>query len=291
MSLPYPVREGLAGFRRAPFAAFASTSAMVVALVLIGVFLFLTLQGQAVAQYLRQRVGEMEVFLAPGTDSVAARVLTARAGTYPGVADARLVPDREARREYEETFGEPVDAGVLPVTIRLRLNESHANLDSLRGLDRRLRTFRDVEDVVYDTGLIGRVGRNLRLLQTGGLLVVVLVVAAALFLVANTIRLTIYARRLVIRTMKLVGATDRFIRLPFLVEGIVQGLVAGVVAMLVLWALFALVTAAWADGVVLHDRPVGRWLPLVSALVLGLVLGWGGTLVALRRFIRRVALH
>lgn len=288
MALPYVVREGLANFRRAPFAAFAATSAMVVALVLIGVFVFLSLYLNAVSAYASERLGEVEVYLEPGVDSLSARALTARSATLTGVVDARFIPEAEARADFQRTFAESVEEGVLPASIRLRVKPEYAVADSLTRLAGRLSGYRGVDEVVYDRGLAGRVQGYLRLLHTAGLAIVLLVVGAALFLVANTIRLTVYARRLLIRTMKLVGATDGFIRQPFLVEGMVQGLIAGVVAALVLWAMLAGVQT-W--GLDLFTNRLYNTLPLVISLVLGLFIGWIGTYVALRRFIRNVALH
>lgn len=288
MTLPYVVREGLANFRRAPFAAFASTSAMVVSLVLIGVFVFLSLYLRVVSEYVGERLGEVEMYLDPGIDSLAARALTARAATLTGVVDARFVSEAEAQQTFERDYGERLERGVLPASVRLRLKPQYAHPDSLRRLSNRLEGYRGVDEVRYDEDLVGKVQRNLDLLYTAGLGIVLLVVAAALFLVANTIRLTIYARRLLIRTMKLVGATDAFIRRPFLVEGLAQGLIAGVVAALVLGLLLSGVQAA---GLTFFSNRLYNTLPMVLSLFLGLFIGWMGTYLALRRFIRHVALH
>jgi len=292
--LPYAIREGLAGFRRAPFAAFAATSAMVVALVLIGVFLFVLIEGARVTQYLRDRIGTMEVFLDGEADSLQAVVLTSRLGVQPEVLSVQYISPEQAQREFTQDFGQ--DAALfgenfLPPSIRVTVRPAYANPDSMAHLATRIRPMRGVDDVVYDRGLLARVQSNLALLRTGGLLVVIFVVLGALFLVANTIRLTIYARRLLIRTMKLVGATDRFIQQPFLVEGLVQGLAAGLVAMLVLWGLGGLAKSALPPTVFAGRSAFMASLPLIAALVLGLLIGWAGTYAALRRFIRRVALH
>lgn len=261
---------------------------MVVSLVLIGVFVFLSLYLRTVSDYVGNRLGEVEVYLDPGLDSLSARALAARSATLPGVVNARFISEAEARVEFQQEFGESVEEGVLPTSIRLRLNPEYANPDSLQRLASRLQGYRGVDEVEYDEDFVGKVQRNLRLLNTAGLGIVLLVVSAALFLVANTIRLTVYARRLLIRTMKLVGATDRFIRRPFLVEGMVQGGIAGVVAALVLGALLAGVQT-WSPT--LFTNRLYNMLPLAVALVLGLFLGWIGTYIALRRFIRNVALH
>lgn len=295
MPLPYPIREGLAGFRRAPFAAFAATSAMVVALVLIGLFAFLTLEGQRVTRWLRERVGEMELYLEEGTGIAASQALTARAGLTPGITTATYVSTAEAREVFAEEFGEDArlfDDDFLPASIRVRVAEAYANPDSLARLEARFKAYRGVEDVGYDADLLVRVQGNLRLLRLGGFALVLFVVVGALFLVANTIRLTIYARRLLIRTMKLVGATDSFIRRPFVVEGLVQGLVAGLVSAGVLWGVLGLIRSVLPVELAASGQSAFvTLLPALLALGLGLAIGWGGTLFAVRRFIRRVALH
>lgn len=290
MSLAYSVREGLSGFKRAPFAAFASTSALVVALVLIGVFAFMAYEYQVVVRYLRERVGEVELFLDPVTDAQA-RVLTARVAGYPGVANVRYISVEEAYRTFVEEFGEGAqlyeEGDFLPASIRVTVDSDMANADSLNVLAAEFETWRYVDDASFDEDLLVQVQQNLRLVSVVGLTLGTLVVLAALFLVANTIRLTVYARRLLIRTMKLVGATDAFVRRPFLIEGLVQGAVAGVVAALLLWGLYVVTPDVLKLGV---EGP-GAWILPAAVVGAGLLIGWLGSALAVRRFIRRVALN
>ncbi len=294
MPLPYAVREGLAGFRRAPLAAFAATAAMAVALVLVGVFAAVVATGSQVTSYLEARIGTAEVYLRDDADSLAARVLVARFGAQAGVVATEHVTRAEAARAFAEAFGDDArlfDDTFLPASIRVTFAPAYAREDSMARFAALAKSQAGVDDVVYDAGLFGRVQRNLALVRRIGAAICALVVLAALFLVANTIRLTIYARRLVIRTMKLVGATDAFVRRPFLVEGLVQGLAAGLLAALVLAGLAAAVRAALPSDVFGPEGAVWLgWVPL-GAVALGLGLGGLTTAVTLRRFIRRVALH
>lgn len=289
MSFAYTFREGIAGFRRAPFAAFASTSALVVALVLIGVVAFVTYEYQVVVEYLRERVGEMEVFLAP-VGEAEAQVLTVRIAAMPGVAGVTYISQEEARRVFAEDFGEEAalfDADeFLPASIRVRVAARYAERDSLRTLKSRFEAIPKVEEVFFDEDLLVRVTQNLRVVSLIGIVLASLVVLAALFLVSNTIRLTVYARRLLIRTMKLVGATDAFIQRPFVIEGLLQGLVAGLVAGALLWGLYLVVPAQFKLLSSLASLATAGGIVLV-----GIVIGWLGSLLAVRRFVRRVALH
>jgi cell division transport system permease protein len=132
------------------------------------------------------------------------------------------------------------------------------------------------------------VAQNRQLINAVGIALGSIVILAAVFLVANTIRLTIYARRLLIRTMKLVGATDQFVRRPFLVEGIIQGFFGGTIAGAAVWGLYR-VFLQQIDQVPLS---LHAELVLFGSLVGGgILLGWIGSYFAARRFIQNIELH
>ncbi len=293
MSLTYSIREGLAGLRRARFATVAATSAMTVALVLIGVFAAVGYHAHQVTDWLRQRVGEIEIFLEDEVDENIARALYARVQAIPGVAEARYISREEARQIFLEEFGQEgevfLDEPFLPASIRVRFEPTMAAPDTLARLVEWLATWNHVDEVVFNQPLLIKVQQNLRLITLVGLALGLLVVLAGVFLVANTIRLTVYARRLLIRTMKLVGATDRFIRQPFVIEGMAQGLIAGLLAAGII-ALAYQVGASYLPQLADHQ---GLFLPgLLAGIVLtGILLGWFGATWAARRFIRRVSLH
>lgn len=297
MPLPYTVREGLAGFRRAGLATATSVVALALALALIGLFGLLGWQWQQVSRMLRERASEAEVFLKP-VDETAARRVGERLRELPGVDSLRYVSHAEAARVFRESFGEGADLyedqQFLPASYRVRLGGAYATPDSLAALAAHVRGWTPVDDVVYDETSVQAVERNRRAFSLVGAAVALLVVLAALLLVGNTVRLSIYARRMLIRTMKLVGATNGFIRRPFLVEGMAQGLVAGVAASLLLWGFYTLLlrwlgradvsqsALAWPGG-----SPLVALLGLVG---LGMLLGWLASWVAVRQFIRRVSL-
>lgn len=293
MPLSYTLREGLAGFREARFATFASTSSMTVALILIGMFGLAAYKAQEVSDWLRQRVGEMEVFLVEDVSEAAAEQLHERVRAVPGVAEAEYVSREEAQEIFHEEFGEGAeiffDEPFLPASIRVRVEPDYADSDSLEQFAGQFEAWDGVDEAVFNQPLLVKVQRNLELLATAGLVLGGLVVMASIFLVANTIRLTIYARRLLIRTMKLVGATDAFVRRPFVVEGIMQGLIAGLIAGGVLWGGYELAVRQMPQ-LRLPDPWAGPVLPL-GLMVFGIVLGWLGSYFAVRRFIRNVALH
>ncbi len=290
--IPYSVREGLKGLRRASFSTVASTSAMAVALVLIGMFAIVTYQANTVSTWLRQRVGELELCMDDIDDTIA-RALHARAGVVPGVSSAEYISQTEAEEIFRREFGEEADVffdeRFLPASIKVLVEPDYANADSLASLALEFSSWNRVDDVVFNQPLLIKVQQNLKLITLLGLSLGALVVFASIFLVGNTIRLTIYARRLLIRTMKLVGATDNFVRQPFLIEGMVQGIISGVVAVLVLLGLYGLMQDYIPQ---MSSISLGTGITLALAQILfGALLGWAGSFFAVRRFIRTVSLH
>jgi len=290
--LPYFIREGLANFGRAKFAAFASTSAITVALVLIGIFGVVGYEAQVVSNMLREQAGEMEVFIEDDASAADQEALQARIETLPGVAQTDYVSHEEAARIFREEFGEEAslfeDPTFLPASVRIEVAPEHANPDSMSQMATVIGEWETVDEVVFNRDLLVQVAQNRRLISAVGAALGGIVVLASIFLVANTIRLTIYARRLLIRTMKLVGATDRFVRRPFLVEGVLQGLIGGGVASGLVWGGYRVFLHQMDQG----PMPFSLRLSLIGGLIgAGVLLGWLGSYFAARRFIQNIELH
>ncbi len=282
----------MAGFQRAKFAFVASISATAVALVLIGVFGLLMVKAQQVTSWMKQRVGEIEIFL-QDVDESTARATAARVALYPGVDETDYITKEQAQEVFRQEFGEGaelfLDDSFLPASVKVRVDSDYANPDSLQSLVEEFSSWNRVDEVVFNQPLLLKVQQNLRLFTLSGLALGAIVIAAALFLVGNTIRLTIYARRLLIRTMKLVGATDPFIQQPFIVEGVMQGGIAGAGASVLIWLLYSGL-ASYLPQLEGSDTLL---LVLLSfgLVALGILLGWLASFFAVQRFIKQVALH
>jgi cell division transport system permease protein len=144
-----------------------------------------------------------------------------------------------------------------------------------------------VQEVQYSEEWLDRLEGLIYVLKVAGFIISGFLCLAVLFITTNTIKLTIYSRRDEVEILKLVGATDRFVKMPFLIEGAIQGLVGGVIALSALFLLFMLFSL---DKVHIIGLPVLEvvFLPmtyLASILLLGLILGLVGSLIAVGRFI------
>ncbi len=265
---------------------------MAVALVLIGLFAILSYQARQVSEWLRERAGELEVYLDEDIEIERARSLHERASATFGVANADYISPEEATKIFQDEFGEGADIffdePFLPSSIRIRVESDYTNPDSLNAMIAEFKSWNRVDEVVFNEPVLAKVHQNLNMLNSTGLVLGIIVVLAAVFLVANTIRLTIYARRLLIRTMKLVGATDTFIRRPFIVEGVLQGLIAGILASGLVVGVYSLLSTYLPQ---LSLSTFLTVLLVVGVTLAGAGLGWVGSAFAVRRFIKNVQLH
>lgn len=290
----YALREALAGFRRARFAALAATSALAVALVVIGVCAVVGLRAHEVRTALLEQLAEAEAFLHDDVTEERGAALREAALELPGVASATYVSRDSAEARFLAEFG--TDGGAflegpfLPASLRIQMASTSADADSLEAAVATVAAWPEVEDVAYDRDLLARVQAGTRWLLASGLGLGGFIAITALFLVGNTIRLTVYARRLLIRTMKLVGATDRFVRRPFVLEGVLQGLIAGAFSGAAVWAAYAYGVRRFPQFLTV-DAP---WMvpALAGVLVVaGMLLGYLAAHFAARRFIRTISLH
>lgn len=294
MNIPYTLREGIASFQRAKFSTFASTSAIVVTLALIGAFGLLGYHAEGVTNWLKREVGEIEVFLTDAGEE-RAPIIETQLSQHPAVDSVAFISRQQAETIFKEEFGEEgnifLDEAFLPASIKVHVKPQFATVDQLSDLVNFAYEQPGVEEVIFNKPLLARVQQNLRAFTLIAVTIAVVVILASLFLVSNTIRLSIYARRLLIRTMKLVGATDAFIQRPFLVEGMIQGLIGGAIASVIV----IMMNSFLLDYISLLE--IRRWpggTPVVSVLLLlaiGMFIGWLGSRVATRRFIKKVPLH
>ena len=145
------------------------------------------------------------------------------------------------------------------------------------------------EDVTYDGGIAQTLTRVRGVvLGVGGVIIVALLIVS-LFIISNTIKLTVYSRRLEIYIMKSVGATDGFVRFPFVVEGVILGVVAGLLGYNLLYLLYSQLVYNFSTGVLWSLVPFGElWLPLLFGFLGGgILVGVGGSAISMSRYLKQ----
>jgi cell division transport system permease protein len=211
---------------------------------------------------------------------------------YPEVNESAYVSKEEALERFRETFAEQPDiagsisSDVLPASIEIQLNNSS---DSSAVADRlRAEGFQD-DEIRYPQQTVDRLNQITGYLIWGLRGATALFFVASVLLIFNTIRLSIFARRKEIEVMKLVGASDSFVRTPFVLEGLVQGLIGALpAALLVVWmnSLFV----GWAQENLpffpISSGAVNALIILLFLLFVGALVGVAGSFFSVRRFLK-----
>ena len=220
-----------------------------------------------------------------------ARSLEEQLLAIPNVTAARYITREEALEAYtEENPEEELFRDLDPGIFRDRYALTIANLEQISITARRVERVPGVAKVNYYEELASGIitARNVAAIVSATLIGVLFVVS--MFIISNTIRLTTYDRREEIAIMKIVGATNGFIRWPFVYEGFLMGLVAAGIAFLLQWGLYEAVAGAVADSDtqrLFQILPFQRiWLPVLGTFFgTGMLIGIGGSLTAIRRFL------
>ncbi len=292
MSIAYVVKEGVSGFRRTKLASFTSVTALVIAVLLIGLMARVGYNAFQVVQTLKQSV-EVEVFLLDVSDDRTRRI-DSDLRSYPIVLDTEYISKQDAERIFRQEFGAEgeslADLNFLPASFKLKLSPD-ASASDIRNIVTEIEQFQGVDEVVFNQQLLETLEERLEIMVVAGAGIGLLILFTAIVLVFNTIRLTIYAKRNIIRTMKLVGATNGFIRRPFLLEGLLQGLLAALIAIGLHWIIFELLIPYYIPQFGVLAWPFERWYYLTGAMVIvSLVMGFWGSRWATRKFISHTAI-
>lgn len=205
------------------------------------------------------------------------------------VKSTEYITPEKAAKELSEDLGEDfidfLGYNPLPPAIDLRLKASYANVDSLQMIESYLMKNENVKEVFYVKSLVHLINSNIRkisvlLLGFSGLLLII-----AVALINNTIRLSVYSKRFLIKSMQLVGATQGFIRRPFILKGVAQGLYSAIITLILITGILYWIRNEFPELIELQD------LELLLALygiviLLGIIISWTSTFFAVRKYLR-----
>jgi cell division transport system permease protein len=287
MSLSYTLRESLSGFRRARLSTVVSIMTVSISLLFLGLFTVATVHTTRFIEVLRSRV-ELEAFLEEPLSTDARLALQNKVALVDGVDSLTYVSKDDAAALFQREFGENIldvlDINPLPASFKISLKQGYKTAARALELSERIQTMEGIESVRYRKELLELIDTRAASVNNLTLGLGIVISLSAVFLVSNTIRLAIYAKRHIIRTMELVGATRAFIRIPFLLEGTLQGFIGGIAASFLLYGLLEyamrLVSVEFAD--VIHREPLFYGGLLVAGSLLGLV----GGMVSVFRFMK-----
>jgi cell division transport system permease protein len=258
---------------------------------MLGLLSILLLKAQTVSNYVKENV-TISVFLE--RDAKEADIIQLqksidikpwrKSTTYISKDDAAAIMKKDLGENFITTLGE----NPLQASIEINLKADYATPEKIAGIEQELRNDTRIKDVVYQKDLVGKVNN-----QMGSIGVIITLFSGALLFVAvglifNTIRLAIYGQRFLIRTMDLVGATQAFIRRPFVLKSIINGIIGALLAIIVTGALLLTADQNLRDLrlIQLGDAQTLFLLALLQ-IGLGILITWISTASAVRKFLRQ----
>jgi cell division transport system permease protein len=287
MSLPYIVKEGYSGFKRTPLATLTSIIALTISVILIGIIGRFYYSAYDIGSSIRNDI-EIEVFLEEMNDQ-RQQAIRNEIRALPIVESVNYISKDSAAAVFRDLFGAEgtpmADLNFLPASFRIS-PVADVSTDTLAVYLAKIEQIRGVDEVSFNLELLRVIDQRMESVLLAGGGVGLLILFTAMILVFNTIRLTIYAKQPLIRAMKLVGATNRFIRSPFLMEGIMQGLIAGALSVGFIWIFFEKLIVYFVPQFGVLPWPFGEWYFLIGGLVaLSIFMGFIGSRWAASRFI------
>lgn len=290
-SLRYLIREGFRNIWQNRFMAIASVAVLVVCLLLTG-FSYLVLENVRNAF---DWVYGQNVVVAFADTALTDEQVSAMGTTLKGldnVKEVTFLSKEESLQKYgdslpEATF-ESLQGENNPLSDAYIV--TFYNLELFDQTVEAIKAVEGVEDTAYDGNIAQTLATVRKVALTVGIWVVVLLLAVSLFIIANTIKLTVYNRRLEIYIMRSVGATGAFIRIPFIVEGMVLGLISAVFSYGLIWLLYDKLLGFFPTNAALFSLvPFARvwWMVLVGFVAIGMATGMFGSAIATGKYLHK----
>jgi cell division transport system permease protein len=290
-TIRYYFREAFHSIYRNNWISIASVGVVAVSLLILGSSLLMVLNANHLATGLESSV-EISIFVQDKASPAEVQALEGQIRALPDVASVEFVPKARALEEMKQNLGDKKDilAGLedknpLPDTLRVKA----VNVELVAPLARQFEVLPQVDQVRYGQGVVEKLMALSRWVRTAGLITMALLGAAAIFLIATTIRLSVFARRREIEIMKFLGATNWFVRFPFLLEGMILGLCGSLLASLVIYfgylSLVGKLQLSLPFMELITDSRIIEPV-LEGILLLGLLIGALGSMISMRRFLK-----
>ncbi|BBB91737.1 MAG TPA: permease-like cell division protein FtsX [Methylomusa anaerophila] len=290
-AVEYFIKEALSSLRRNSLMSIASITTVALSLLILGMFLTVVLNLNHIASTLENQV-QISVYLQDDLSDLDMREIGTRITKIPGVTQVLFVDKNEAMARFQERLGEQKElltalgeTNPLPNAFEVKVDKP----EQVKPVAQSVEQLEGVENTKFGQAVIEQLFSLTRMIRILGLILIVFLALAALFIISNTIRITVFARRKEIGIMKYVGATDWFIRWPFMIEGMVLGFGGALIAVLILNQTYSALTAKVYESLAfLPLIPKQPFLTNVSIILLvtGTAIGALGSSISLRRFMR-----
>lgn len=290
-SLGYFWKETFFSLFRNKFMAVASVLTVTLSMFILGVFLCAVLNINHMATYLENQV-EMTVYLKDGLNTDQVMAVGKKLKALPDLKEIKFTNKDQAMAEFKQRLGD--QQGILDAINGNPLPSSYSTSFStpsaLKNAVSIVSQYKEVDSVQYGQDIIEQLYKVAQVIRIGGVILIVFLAGAELFIISNTIRLTVFARRREIQIMKYVGATNGFIRWPFIFEGMVIGFLGSGIASFILWEGYKVVLQKMTEAGLVFIPMISLW-PFIGyltcmLLAAGIIIGILGSTISLRKYMK-----
>lgn len=283
-------REVILAFRRSPLLSTLSITTIAFSLFAVGLFGLVAINMREALRGLEMRV-EIVAFLLNGTPLETITLAADDISAFPEVysvgyvdEDSALAQAQAELEEFRDAYRD-LEVNPLPASLEIRMKDGHRDAESVAAVAERLQSFGFIDDIRFGREWIERLDRLRNVAGLVGLVIGLAFAAVAVIIIGTTIRMTVLQRAREIAIMRLVGATNGFIRGPFLLEGAIKGLLGGLLSILLIYAGYLLFgrNTPMLSGLVFFETP-----HLLLGILFGVAIGLGGSLVSVGRHLHNV---
>jgi cell division transport system permease protein len=278
------LREALLAFKRSPLLSALGVTTIAFSLFAFGLFSLVALNIRSALRQVEERV-EVRAFLVDNTPTDSIAGMMEELGKRPDVLRVEYIDKEQALTRAREELGEFKDvfeAGFLPPSLEVRLREGFRDPTSVLKVADIVRTMPYVEDVRYGADWIEKLYRIRNIAAATGVVLGVAFAAVAIIIISASIRMTVLARAREISIMRLVGATDRFVKMPFLVDGFTKGVLGGLMALGFTWAAHTVVSRSFLETDFFPP------IIMIVGVAAGAMLGTAVSALSVNRHLRRI---
>ncbi|MBN2668905.1 MAG: cell division protein FtsX [Bacteroidales bacterium] len=274
--------------RRLRSAYLTTTISISLVLLIVGIIGFLGLNAEKLSNYVKENIG-LTVYIKDETKQADINKLQKMLDAKPYVKSTELITKEQAAEILQKDLGEDfisfLGSNPLSASINVHFYADYAQLDSLSAIEKNLQSYAQVKEVVYQKDLVSLIDNNVRkisiiLLIFGGLLFL-----TSYTLINNTIRLSVYSQRFIIRTMKLVGATKGFIRTPFLAKSMTMGFASSLLSISILFVMIYMLRNEFNGLVDFNDLKLLGIL-FIGIIIFGIIISFLATYFAINKYLR-----
>lgn len=251
---------------------------------LLGSFALLVFQTNNLLKQLKENV-QVNVFIEDFASEAQISELQNDLTEKNFVKKLNYISKEEAKEQFADEFEmDLLEENPLPASISLNLKANYANPDSLQQITKQLLNYKQVSEVLYQKDIVSLLNTNVKKIATILLIASILFIIIAFTLIDSTIRLSIYSKRFIIKSMQLVGAKNSFITAPFIRKGILNGFLSSLIAILLLFGVIYLLNQNFNFIHLQHDVQFLLWLCL-GVVLFGIILSIIATWFSVRKYL------